>query len=220
MNAEFWIEKWEKNAIGFHQQDINNHLQAYWQQLKPEPGSQVLVPLCGKSKDMLWLCGQGHSVLGVELSPIAVNSFFSENAIKPNISQQGSFKRWESAGLVILEGDFFALSAEDAKNIGGVFDRAAMVALPPELRQQYSQHLQNSLPDKVGILLVVFEYDQVVMSGPPFSVAEAEIRQQFQHNYEITLLFEQDVLDAYPQFRANGLDDLLEKVYLLSPRII
>jgi thiopurine S-methyltransferase len=181
-------------------------------------GSPVLVPLCGKSSDMLWLCGQGHSVLGVEISAIAVRDFFHENALNPHISQQGPFKRWETDGLAILQGDFFDLNASDVQDVGGVFDRASLVALPPELRQQYGQHLQHILPDDVAILLVAFEYNQCAMDGPPFSVAEDEIRLLYQQGHETTLLFEQDVLDDNPRFRAGGLDGLLEKVYLLSPR--
>lgn len=103
MKPAFWLEKWERNEIGFHQHEINNHLQAYWQHLKLKPGSPVLVPLCGKSSDMLWLCGQGHNVLGVEISAIAVRDFFQENALNPNISQQGPFKRWETEGLTIYK---------------------------------------------------------------------------------------------------------------------
>lgn len=218
MKPAFWLEKWERNEIGFHQQEINNHLQAYWQHLKLKLGSPVLVPLCGKSSDMLWLCGQGHSVLGVEISAIAVRDFFHENALNPHISQQGPFKRWETDGLAILQGDFFDLNASDVQDVGGVFDRASLVALPPELRQQYGQHLQHILPDDVAILLVAFEYNQCAMDGPPFSVAEDEIRLLYQQGHETTLLFEQDVLDDNPRFRAGGLDGLLEKVYLLSPR--
>ncbi len=217
MKTDFWLDKWEKNEIGFHQQEINGHLQAYWQDLKLKPESQVLVPLCGKSSDMLWLCGQGHGVLGVEISPIAIRDFFDENGLVPHITRQGPFQRWETDGLAILQGDFFNLNASDVQEVGGVFDRASLVALPPELRQQYSQHLQQILPRGARILLVAFEYDQEVMAGPPFSVTEDELRLLYLQRYGIKPLFEMDVLDGYPQFCARGLDKLLDKVYLLSP---
>ncbi|MGZ8237562.1 MAG: thiopurine S-methyltransferase, partial [Methylobacter sp.] len=199
-------------------QDINSHLQTYWQRLKLKPDSRVLVPLCGKSRDMLWLLGQGNRVLGVEISPIAVRDFFSENGLIPGLSQQGTFQCWEADGLAILLGDFFNLDESGVQDVGGVFDRAALVALPPELRQRYVQHLHDILPDTVDILLVAFEYDQSVMNGPPFSVSEDEIRLLYQQNYEITPLFEQDVLNEYPHMRARGLNYLQDKVYLLSSR--
>lgn len=46
-------------------------------------GSRVFVPLCGKSLDMIWLAQQGHEVIGVELSPVAVEDFFRENGLNP-----------------------------------------------------------------------------------------------------------------------------------------
>lgn len=217
MKTEFWLEKWEKNEIGFHQQGVNAYLQAYWQNLKLKPDGKVLVPLCGKSRDMLWLRGQGHPVLGVELSPIAVRDFFAENAITPHISQQGPFQRWEADGLAILQGDFFNLTASDVEDVEGVFDRAALIALPQESRQRYSQHLQGILPDMAGMLLVVLEYEQAMKNGPPFSVSAEEIRWLYPQNRQIIFLDGQDVLDGHPHLRAGGLNALQENVYLISP---
>src|SRR4030042_914462 len=83
MNPDFWLERWQRNEIGFHQPEINAHLQDFWGQLAVPAGGQVFVPLCGKSRDLLWLRARGHRVLGVELSPIAVRDFFAENALTP-----------------------------------------------------------------------------------------------------------------------------------------
>ena len=218
MNTEFWLEIWEKNKIGFHQQEINSHLKSYWQHLNATKNCRVLVPLCGKTRDMLWLCGQGHRVLGVEISPLAVRDFFTENSLNPKIVQQDSFCRWEADGLVILQGDFFNINLDQVQDIACVFDRASLVALPVELRQQYVQHLKNILPDNVKTLLVTFDYEQKEMNGPPFSVSENEIRDLYQDDHEIILLCKQDVLDEYPQLQAQGLNRLQENIYLLNPR--
>ena len=51
----------------------------------------ILVTLCGKSLDLLWLCEQGHDVVGVELSEIAVKQLFEENGIPHSIS--GSYSK-------------------------------------------------------------------------------------------------------------------------------
>ncbi|UOA10216.1 thiopurine S-methyltransferase [Methylobacter sp. S3L5C] len=218
MNTEFWLEIWEKNKIGFHQQEINSHLKSYWQHLNATPNCRVLVPLCGKTSDMLWLCGQGHRVLGVEISPLAVRDFFTENSLNPEIVQQDNFYCWEADGLVILQGDFFNINSDQVQDIACVFDRASLVALPVELRQQYVQHLKSILPDNVKTLLVTFDYEQKEMNGPPFSVSENEIRDLYQDNHEIILLCKQDVLDEYPQLQTQGLKRLQEKIYLLKPR--
>lgn len=217
MNREFWLERWQKNEIGFHQQDINSHLQAFWPKLNSVEGGTVFVPLCGKSRDMLWLRGQGHPVLGVEISPIAVSDFFAENGLLPTISEQPHHRRCEVDGLTLLEGDFFKLDRADLQTVSHVFDRASLVALPPSLRADYARHLHTILPAHATILLVAFDYDQTQMDGPPFSVGEAEIRRLYADAYAIELLREQDVLDEYPQFIARGLTGLLEKVYGLRP---
>ncbi len=88
MQHEFWHERWQQNQIGFHQQEVNPFLQGYWPSLKADPSDQVFVPLCGKSHDLLWLRAMGHHVVGVELSPLAVDSFFSENSLRANVSKR------------------------------------------------------------------------------------------------------------------------------------
>lgn len=218
MQADFWHERWEKNQIGFHQDDINNHLQAFWDKLTLAPGSTVFVPLCGKSRDMLWLRAQGFPVRGVELSPIAVRDFFAENSLEPVVATQGRFECWEADGLAILRGDFFDLGPADIAACGGVFDRASLIALPPAMRQRYARHLQAILPPPVQTLLVTMEYPQHEKQGPPFAVSEAEVRQLYEGHYAVDCLFSTDILDENPGFRQQGVTQLTEKVYRLQPR--
>lgn len=218
MNPEFWLENWKNNKIGFHQQEINTYLTAFWQQMDVIPNTRVFVPLCGKSLDLIWLCQQGHDVLGVEVSDLAVSQFFSENSLTYSKFKQDGFQHYQTESLAILQGDFFNLTVDHLQDVQGVFDRAALVALPLELRQKYMQHLKNILPDKTKILLVTFEYDQSQMNGPPFSVNETEVNTLFQADDEIELLFNRDVLANYPSFEAAGLNSLQEKVFLIKVR--
>lgn len=217
MNVEFWLENWKKNKIGFHQQEINSHLISFWQHLNAAPSCRVFVPLCGKSLDLLWLCQQGHSVLGVEISEIAVRDFFSENKLNHISTKKNGFFCCEAERLMILQGDFFNLNPDHVQDVEYVFDRASLIALPIELRQQYAQRLKDLLPNKTKILLVTFEYEQSKMAGPPFSVTETEIQTLYQDKYQIEMLLNQDVLGNYPQFQALGLDNLQEQVYVLTP---
>ncbi len=216
MNPEFWLENWKNNKIGFHQQETNSHLASFWQQLDVAPDCRVFVPLCGKSLDLLWLCQQGHNVLGVEVSDLAVSQFFSENGLTYSKFKQDGFQHYQTESLAILQGDFFNLTADHLQDVQGVFDRASLVALPLELRQEYVKHLKSILPDKAKILLVTFEYDQSQMNGPPFSVNETEIQTLYQDSYDIELLLTQDTMDLYPQFKTQGINALEEKVYLLQ----
>jgi thiopurine S-methyltransferase len=156
-------------------------------------------------------------VLGVELSPIAVQEFFDENDLVPTVTEYGKFERWESDGLVLLCGDFFDLQPADLEGCKGVFDRASLIALPSDMRQQYAQHMKTLMPASVQILLITMEYLQEEMQGPPFSVHDPEVRKLYTPHFEISVLFEQDILAENPRFADRGISQLAEKVYRLTP---
>lgn len=218
MDPAFWLERWQQNQIGFHQAEINAHLQDFWGVLALPHGSSVFVPLCGKSRDMLWLRAQGHPVLGVEISPIAVNDFFRENGLVPQRRHEGAFERCTADGLEILCGDFFALTSGELAAVAGVYDRASLIALPAEMRARYARHLQHILPAAAEILLITVEYPQAQMDGPPFCVHQAEVEQLYRERYAVTVLYAKDVLAENARFRERGLSALVEKVYRLTPR--
>jgi thiopurine S-methyltransferase len=215
MQAEFWYKRWEANEIGFHQSQINAHLQQFWHCLGLQAGARVFVPLCGKSRDMLWLAGQGHVLVGVELSPLAVAEFFRENNLIPRCTQAGAFERWEADGVRLLCGDFFALRGSELANVAGVYDRASLIALPPVMRGAYARHLTAILPPSAAMLLVTLEYPPTEMQGPPFSVTEAEIYDLYEKHYQVELIFVHDALAEHPRFQNRGLTRLTEKVYRL-----
>ena len=216
MQVDFWLERWEQNQIGFHEQEINSHLQKFWGNLNILPGSKIFVPLCGKSSDMLWLLSQGYQVFGVELSPLAVKSFFAENDLEARMTDSGAFQRWEMDGLEIFQGNFFDLSSEDLQDCCAIYDRASLIALPIEMRQQYVKHLNEIAPAISHSLLVTLEYDQDEMQGPPFSVAENEVHNLFAAASKIECLFKEDILQQNKQFKQKGLTRLVEKAYWLS----
>jgi thiopurine S-methyltransferase len=216
MKKDFWLERWEKQEIGFHQNEINPYLRQYWPELLPAQGAKVFVPLCGKSQDMLWLREQGHSVLGVELSDLAVQAFFRENNLTPNQFNSERFEHHEAEDLHILCGDFFDLNKEQLTGVRVVYDRASLVALPPEMRESYVRHLVNTLASETQILLITFDYNQAEMSGPPFAVSSAEVALLYQDHAQIRLLAHRDVLDQNPRFRQRGLSRIEENIFLLT----
>lgn len=213
MEPQFWLKRWTENEIGFHQQDVNLSLQTYWPRLGLPRAATVLVPLCGKSRDMLWLRAQGHPVLGIEFIPLAIRDFFAENGLQPKISAQPPFERWEAGGIAILRGDFFDLTAADVKDVAAVYDRAALIALPPALRQRYVTALSRMLPPVIESLLVTISYPQERMSGPPFAVPEEEVRALYAGKFDVELLSTQDALREDSPLRERGLTRLLTQVY-------
>lgn len=215
MDHDFWLSRWQQNQIGFHLPEVNPRLLEHASVLPRVPGQRVLVPLCGKSIDMVWLAQRGLRVLGVELSALAVDTFFQEQRWTPRVTQEGAFTRYATDHVEILCGDVFALDRANVGELHAVYDRAAMVALPPTLRGAYAQQLSRLLPPSATGLLVSFEYDQAEMNGPPFSVSEAEVRSLLSRAFEITHLADYDILQDEQRMRDRGLTQLHEHVYAL-----
>ena len=218
MKKYFWLERWEREEIGFHQNEVNPYLCEYWQELHLAHDSVVFVPLCGKSRDMLWLREQGHQVLGVELSNIAVQAFFKENGYTPHHVTRGKFEHCEADGIRILCGDFFDFSKDDLAKVSAVYDRASLIALPPEMRERYVRHLASILPPATQILLITVDYPQSEMPGPPFSVFPGEVEALYREHAEVRLLAQMDVLAQNPRFQQRGLSRLQENIFLLTLR--
>lgn len=215
MKPDFWHRRWQNNEIGFHQEQINLHLQSYWPSLNIAPPTRVFVPLCGKSKDMVWLADQGYEVVGVELSTVAVEDFFKENRIEAQIDNTGNFTRYRSEHFTLLAGDFFDLQNTDLDSFAAVYDRASLIAFPPDMRQRYAEHLCSLLPPATRMLLISLTYPEDAMQGPPFSVRESEVRRLFEDAMHVEKVRELDVLHENPRFRKRGLSTLQETVFRL-----
>jgi len=160
MDVASWQQRWQQGRIGFHLADVNPLLIKYCHRLGLQPGDKVLVPLCGKSRDMHWLHGQDYAVTGVELSPIAAEAFFKENNLHACDLVDGRFTIWRHAELEIHCGDIFEFSNEGSDDIAACYDRAALIALPETGRSAYVQHLTHLLPAGSQTLLITLEYKQ------------------------------------------------------------
>lgn len=216
MDPEFWLQRWEKQQTGFHQQSINPYLEAYWRELAVAGGAPVFVPMCGKSRDMQWLRDRGHPVIGVEIARIAVRDFFQELSITPRVMQVGSLERWEAQGYTLWCGDLFELKAAQLAGVTAVFDRASLIALPAQMRPRYASHMADIVPRSAATLLVSLTYPQREMEGPPFCVDEAEVR-ALHAQYRVDRLADVDVL-SHPEnqrFLERGLTAMSEQVYRL-----
>ena len=215
MEADFWHNRWENNLTGFHLNEVNPYLKANWHTLKLKQGSRIFVPLCGKTLDLIWLAEQGYEVVGVELSALAVEAFFSENNLAVEPSQSGDLQYWKSEKISIFCGDFFKLTPEILGKIDAVYDRASLIALPPAMRQDYAVKL-TELAQSAPKFLVTLEYEQLKMDGPPFSVSEDEVRALYKANYQVKQLSAQDVLGDNEKFRSKGLNYMNECIYSLE----
>lgn len=216
MDAEFWHQRWQDNQIGFHQDQPTPLMQKHWPSIGAPPGCRVFVPLAGKSRDMLWLAAQGHRVLGVELSQLAVEQFFAEHGLQPDIHETRYGRHHRAGDIELICGDAFALDADALADCAAVFDRAALIALPPELRLRYVDELYARLPGECHGLLITLEYPQEEKEGPPFSVSESEVRARFDSRWDVNLLERRDILETQQNFIDEGVTALDTCVYRLE----
>jgi len=187
MDAHFWLGRWERGEIGFHEGRPNALLVKHLSALALARGARVFVPLCGKTADIPWLLSRGFRVAGAELSQLAVKELFAGLGITPAESAAGSLQHYAWQDIDIFQGDLFELTKAALGPVEAIYDRAALVALPEPMRDRYAA----SLVDQTGgapQLVISFEYDQALVSGPPFSVPADEIRRLYGARYEITLL--------------------------------
>ncbi len=216
MHQEFWQERWDRGEIGFHLKDVNPFLRRHWSALELAADSGVLVPLCGKSLDLAWLAGQGLRVLGVELSEKAVQAFFAEHGLVPEVTRQGVFTVYRRESITIFCGDVFALTADDVSDCRALYDRAALIALPEEMRRRYVAHLSAILPAHCAALLVTLDYPQEQMDGPPFVVSDELVHQLYDVGWRVELLDQVDALAGNWKFIERGLTRLEERCYRLQ----
>ena len=141
--------------------------------------------------------------------------FFTHNEIKFDTKQIRTFKIFVGAGIELYCGDFFELTAQDLKKVNLVYDRAALIALPIDMRREYVTHLANILPPGTRMLLISMDYDENKMNGPPFSVNEEEVRSLFDKQYSVEIIAQSSGPDIVGNLAQRGLDTLNEKVYLI-----
>lgn len=219
MDPEFWHERWARGEIGFHQREFNAHMQSYMAALGLAGESCILVPLCGKSLDMLWLADQGFRVMGIELSERAVADFFAENGLTPEVDSRSGAAHYRMDRIEIWNADFFHFDDALLPRIDAVYDRAALVALPPAMRVAYAARMSAMIPPGAPMLLITLDYPESEMQGPPFPVTASEVRDLFGAAFDIEQLHSEDCLDREPRFRKKGLSRMLEQVHLLRKTV-
>ncbi|MDF1678812.1 MAG: thiopurine S-methyltransferase, partial [Legionellaceae bacterium] len=170
MDNHYWLNKWEKDDIGFNQPKAHPLLVEHFDILKIAASGRIFVPLCGKSIDMLWLLGRGYQVVGIELSEVACKAFFAEHQLSFKVTEHQHIKCYAGEHITLICGDFFELTQETLGSIDAVYDRAALIALPEPMRKRYVAHLLRLIPAHAKALLISLSYNPKEMTGPPFPV--------------------------------------------------
>jgi len=218
MELSYWTSRWRKGKTGFHLDRIHPLLVNYRPRLGLQAGEAVLVPLCGKSLDLTWLADQGFEVHGVEISEIAIRQFFAEQGLDFEREQRGPFTVYRAGRIHIWQGDFFKLTKNRFPALAGVYDRAALVAMPPEKRKAYAGQVKRLCAGDTRLLILTFDYPQHEMPGPPFSVPFEQVKELYRPGFDAELLVEKDRLPKVRQFHRRGLQSrFVEQAVLLTP---
>ncbi|WP_421781952.1 thiopurine S-methyltransferase [Kiloniella litopenaei] len=211
MEEDFWHDRWQNNQIGFHETKPNPILVQHFHKLDLKDQSRIFVPLCGKTLDIQWLLSQGYRVVGVELSDIAIEQLFDGLGLVPEIKQTEAFKHYQAKNIDIFVGNFFDLTSSILGRVDAIYDRAALVALPEDMRKKYAKHLIE-ITHKAPYLLLTYSYDQSLTNGPPFSVDEQMVQNYYSAHYSINFLDEVPVPNGL-----RGQFPSTQSVWILKP---
>jgi thiopurine S-methyltransferase len=229
-----WLERWQNEQIGFHQNDINVYLKKYFNKFSNDSNC-VFTPFCGKSLDMKYISDMGKNVIGVELVKSALDSFVSENDLKKHSKTKNidnflyydiKMNKINKGNIELLCGDFFSLQKKHLQintklnSKMDIFDRASLVALNVNDRLKYSLKIlelfSNNEKIKKGgkMLLVTLNYDEKQKQGPPYSVSNEEVYKLYGDSCNIELLEKINLKDTNNRY--DDLSYMFESVYLLS----
>ncbi|MCJ8169371.1 thiopurine S-methyltransferase [Atopomonas sediminilitoris] len=212
MEADFWHRRWRKNEIGFHLAEVNPLLIRFFAALALPAHSRVFVPLCGKTRDIGWLLQAGYRVVGAELNESAVQQLFQELGITPTVLREATRVSYQAQAIQIEVGDILTLDTATLGPADAMYDRAALVALPAQMRQAYAAQLIGLYPNAAQ-LLISFDYQQALLAGPPFAVPSADIHELYGAHYDCQRLASEP-LDG----GLKGQCPAHEEVWLLAPK--
>ena len=228
IDKNFWLGCWKNNKLGFNQEKTNSSLIKFFPDLLLPNKASVFVPLCGKSIDMIWLLKQGLDVVGIELSPLAIQAFFKENDLPYKKTSLGPFKKWTANDqpITILEGDIFLFDTKYLKKIETmknpffhlIYDRASLIALPSDIRKKYYKLYEKLMNKESKSLLLTIEYEDKNFEGPPFSVIQEEIKNFLNNNFNVSLLNHEKVTPLSTRFLESCLEEISQKVYKIEKR--
>jgi thiopurine S-methyltransferase len=218
MELSYWQSRWQKGNTGWHMDTVYPPLPHLWNQIGMNSDTRVLVPLCGKSLDLLWLTDHCDTVTGVDISPKALQHVMQKHSESFIKDTSHGFTIYRSDSLVLWEGDFAKLPSDQIPPQNLIYDKASIIALPPEKRQRHAEKMIELSSFNTQILIQIFEYDQNEMNGPPFSVEEQELKRLFGNQFKLKCLHEQSKLEELQKFKQRGLSShLIEKIFHLIP---
>ncbi|KAG8133358.1 putative Thiopurine S-methyltransferase-like protein, partial [Naja naja] len=200
MTEKDWLNLWETNNIGFHKKEEHQFLTKYLDIfVNGRKELRIFFPFCGKAVEMKWLADMGHHVVGVEISESALKDFFMEQ----NLSFSEEIVS-EIPGAKLLK----CTSLNICLYCCNLYDLTS-----------YAQLILSLMNRMCRCLLVTLLYDARKHKGPPFYVADSDVKSLFGKDCEIQCL--EKVYSLEERHKKWGKDcdiQCLEKVYSLEER--
>lgn len=218
MELSYWESRWKKGNTGFHSDEIYRGLLQYFPEKTLLRRETAFVPLCGKSEDLLWLAGKFNKVVGVDVSMIAIEEFIENHKLEVTKRSFSSFTIFDAENIELWCGDFLKMPVHKIRPVDFIYDKAAIVALPEQMRPAYAAKLKEFCNDDTIVMLQHFVYEQSEMSGPPFSVSEKEIKKLFGEKFTMHTCEKKHLpIENYQKFYKRGLKShLIDYLLLLS----
>lgn len=237
LTAEYWAKRWSKGALTWHEPDGNelltNNLKQVLNESFPNRKAEelkVLVPLCGKAKDMYTFYQMGCTVVGVEFSAQAIKEFFDENNFCQVNSKEKPFVTSIDNKIVLAQGDLFSFGkslkhstyALPFPEYDIIWDRGSFEAFNIDKRQEYANFMSQFL-SKDGIYLIsVNDFDMAKYGGPPFSANRNDLEKVYGGKLDISMVGTRNALAMDAPDRQKwidrGLSYLQSFLFLMKPK--
>lgn len=217
MDKDEWVNAWNEGRTNFHRNGPHEFLVQYYDQVNLPENSNILVPMCGKSHDLIWLKEKGHNVFGVEIVNRPCQEFWSDHKLEFQERSIESAQVYEGDRITIINDDFFNFPRESIpEKIDFIFDRAALVALPEEMRKVHYSRIKELSSPGTKILLDSFEYDRQFETRAPYSVSDAEVKAAYSWVSDF-----QTLLTEVREMKGNhlskrGIKEVLDYIYLMT----
>ncbi|XP_013388872.1 probable thiopurine S-methyltransferase [Lingula anatina] len=192
-DLDAWKSKWVEGQARWHKTVVHQLLVKHLDRLLAgKSNAKIFFPLCGKSLDMKWLADQGHTVVGVEASELAVQSFFTENDIQYTVTDvpaiDGKLYQDLDNKIRIYVGDFFKFSREMEGEFDSIWDRGSLVAIDIEDRERYVKLMVSLMSEDCQYLAEVYHYEGGDKEPPPHSVHPDTIHKLFENTCDVKMI--------------------------------
>lgn len=216
-NEDHWLDAWNRGLTPWSDPGINQYLRDNLAKLRLTTGCTILVPMCGDSADMVWLAEQGHNVVGIDISHLAIESFFSQATIAYNKIGNVYTSKNTPLNITIINENIFNTELLSTFSFDAIYDKGALVTVPHKHKPKYILRMHKLAP-RAKILLITAYYRQAPGYGaPPFLESVESVQSLYREHYSFSLLEHKIGNDNQEKAKAQTSESQEHIVALLQP---